>query len=337
MFCRSEENLTSEHVFPAFMGGDLEVPDGSCERCNRGFGRCETTIKNSTILLRNLLQIENRYGDVPSAKVDIEIRGVDAAGLFGFREGTGEVRLSDVVVEKEIAEGKKHRQGVFISQESAEKFVERASARGEQVKEQDLPRELVLDASSTLTLPFAFSLETRKVVAKIALAAIAHEYGLAYALSRQFDDLRQVLAIDNAQDLPVRIFANQSFMAVHSRTAYQHSVVCHLNPRAKRGCALVTLFGGLSYTVEVTRNYAERLSRQFSIVYDAAAKTRLTPAVVQEDEVVGLIRKVLSSESKFEDRDAVDKQWFPLIHAYCAGIGVRAERLTAPEPGPHSK
>jgi hypothetical protein len=26
MFCKSEEDLTREHVFPAFMGGELTVP-----------------------------------------------------------------------------------------------------------------------------------------------------------------------------------------------------------------------------------------------------------------------------------------------------------------------
>jgi hypothetical protein len=314
------------------MGGELQVPDGSCRRCNEEFGRCEAAIKDSTKFLLNLLQIENRYGDVPSAKVDVEIRGISSEGLFGYREGTGEVNLSDVVIEKETAEGKKQREGFFISKESAEKFLARARARGDHVNERQVPEDLVLDASYTLTLPFAFSVDTRKVVAKIALGAIAYQYGLEYALSSQFDDLRQVLAKGNAQDLRVRIFANHSFMAAHSRTAYQHSVMCHLSAGAKRGCALVTLFGGLSYTVEVTRNYAGRISRQFSIFYDAAAKTPLNPIVLADE--MALIRKVLSAESKFEDRDAVNKQWFPIIAAYCADAGVQVERITTPDFDP---
>jgi hypothetical protein len=172
----------------------------------------------------------------------------------------------------------------------------------------------------------------RKVVARIALAALAHHYGLQYALSIQFDELRDILAKNSAQDLPVRIFANDSFMAAHSRTAYQHSVMCYLNARAKRGCALVTLFGGLSYTVEVTRCYTDRISRQFSIFYDAAAKRPLNPIVLADE--LALIRKVLSAETKFENWDAIDKQWFPIIAAYCAEIGVDVERIRADAPPP---
>src|SRR5438876_7732619 len=52
-----------------------------------------------------------------------------------------------------------------------------------------------------LTLAFCTSLETRKVVAKIALASIAHQYGVSYALSPQFDHLRQVRAASATSSL----------------------------------------------------------------------------------------------------------------------------------------
>ena len=48
LFCRSEEKLTDEHVFPAFMGGELEVRNGSCERCNCDFGVAEAAMKGAT-------------------------------------------------------------------------------------------------------------------------------------------------------------------------------------------------------------------------------------------------------------------------------------------------
>ena len=72
MFCGSKDNLTREHVFPAFMGGELEAPDGSCNRCNREFATWEGEIKKETALLLHLLQIKNRYDDVPRAKVDVK-------------------------------------------------------------------------------------------------------------------------------------------------------------------------------------------------------------------------------------------------------------------------
>ena len=129
MFCRLEVNLTVEHVFPAFMGGELEVRDGSCKRCNVEAGSYEAALKDNTKFLLNLLDIENRYGDVPAARVKVEIRGIDTKRLFGLRDGNGEISLSDVVIEN-MPDGRKRREGFFVSKESGEKFVQRARAIG---------------------------------------------------------------------------------------------------------------------------------------------------------------------------------------------------------------
>jgi hypothetical protein len=67
IFCRSDKNLTNEHVFPAFMGGRLEARRASCDKCNRIFGVAEAAIKDATTPLLNLLRIKNRYGKVPNA------------------------------------------------------------------------------------------------------------------------------------------------------------------------------------------------------------------------------------------------------------------------------
>lgn len=325
MFCKSEEDLTREHVFPAFMGGELSVHDGSCKRCNGEFGKWESVIRDSTKFLLNLLQIENRNGEVPTARVEVEIRGMDAKGLFGKREADGTISLSDVVVPSLEPDGKKHRQGFFVSKESAERFIDRSRARGEKTTELPVPEEIVLDASYTQTLPFVFTLEARKVAAKIALASIAYKYGVPYALSAQFDALRQVRIATTEKEMPLRVFCNKNFMAAHARNAYQHSVMCYLSAGKKKGWALVTLFGGLSYVVEVTGNYEERSSRLFSIFYDAALKKPLNPVVLADEMTI--IGEVLSKDSVFEDRDAVDEQWFPILAAYCADAGITLERI----------
>lgn len=325
MFCRSETDLTREHVFPAFMGGELTVPDGSCKRCNGEFGKWESVIRDNTKFLLNLLQIENRSGEVPTARVEVEIRGMDAKGLFGKREADGTISLSDVVVSSMEPDGKKHRKGFFISKASAEKFIERAHARGEKTTELPMPEEVVLDASYTQTLPFVFTLEARKVAAKIALAAIAYKYGVSYALSPQFDVLRSVRTATTEKEMPLRVFCNKNFMSAHTRNAHQHSVICYLSAGKKKGWALVTLFGGLSYVVEVTPNYDERSSRLFSIFYDAALKKPLNPVVLADEMTI--IGDVLSKNSIFEDRDAVDEQWFPILAAYCADVGIELERI----------
>jgi hypothetical protein len=325
MFCRSEDNLTSEHVFPAFMGGELEVPDGSCSRCNGEFAIWEGEIKKETALLLHLLQIENRYGDVPRAKVDVKIRGIELEGLSGLREPDGTINLQEKVQENVKSDGKKHREGFFVSEQSAEKFIARARTRGEKTTELPVPEEVVYDATFRLTLRFCMSLEVRKVVAKIALASIAYKYGVAYALSPQFDRLRQIRTAKSPIGLPLSIFCNKTFMTAQTRAAHQHSVICYLSAGLKKGWIIVTLFGGLTYAVEVTDNYEENSSRQFSIFYDASKKEPFNPVLLANE--MSLVRTALSKETVFENREAIDAQWSPIIEAYCADAGVTLERI----------
>jgi len=40
-----------------------------------------------------------------------------------------------------------------------------------------------------------------------------------------------------------------------------------------------------------------------------------------------LIGHALSPASKFESRDAIDEQWFPLIAAFCEQKGIALERI----------
>jgi hypothetical protein len=138
IFCGSEEDLTNEHVFPAFMGGDLEVRDGSCRTCNKDFGIAEAALKRATIPLLNLLRIENRYGVVPNAALNVEIRGLDLKSLPGFMDGKGEINLVNVVRDSIAEDGRKLRQGFFLKKEDGERFAERAIAQGREVRDRDV-------------------------------------------------------------------------------------------------------------------------------------------------------------------------------------------------------
>jgi hypothetical protein len=174
-------------------------------------------------------------------------------------------------------------------------------------------------------LPFAFSVAARKVAAKIALAAVAYEYGCSFALTPQFDFLRQCRTATAPQGMRVWIFANEGFAGAQTRTAHQHSVMCYLSAGMRQGWAVVTLFGGIFYLVELTRAYSESTSRHFSIFYDAATKERMNPVVLADE--MTLIGHVLSPATEFEDREAVYDQWHPIVSAFCAQKGLIAERL----------
>jgi hypothetical protein len=331
IFCRSEGDLTDEHVFPAFLGGDLEVRNGSCDRCNRDFSVAEAALKQAITPLLNLLQIENRDGVVPNAPMTADIRGLDMKSLPAFRDANGEINLSNIVRESTTEDGRKLRQGFFLTKEAGDRFAERGRAKGAQVKELDVPREIVIEAEYKITLPFVGALETRKIAAKIALAAIAFQYGPAFALAPPFDNLRKARLATKTKDLRVWFFANQGFMGGHIRTAHQHSVMCYLSAGMRKGWALVMLFGGLSYLVEVTTDYGEPESKQFSIFYDAASKARINPIVLADE--MTLIGHVLSPATKFEDHNAIDDQWFPIMSEFCRQKGFAVQRLGRADAG----
>src|SRR5262245_48607772 len=129
MFCSSPDNLTDEHVFPAFMGGELEVKNGSCVQCNAEFGLAEAELKDPITPLLNLLPIGNRYDVVPNAQLRANIRGFDLKSLPAFIDGKGQIILSDVVRTSVTDEGRLLRQGFFLTREASKRFVERARAK----------------------------------------------------------------------------------------------------------------------------------------------------------------------------------------------------------------
>ncbi len=118
IFCGSEDNLTDEHIFPAFMGGELKVPNGSCDRCNREYGIAEAALKQATIPLLNLLQVKNRDGVVPNAPLSAQIRGLDMKNLPAFMDGKGAIQLLDKVEPTITPEGRQVRQGFLLPKEA---------------------------------------------------------------------------------------------------------------------------------------------------------------------------------------------------------------------------
>jgi HNH endonuclease len=68
LFCEKEyEKLSNEHVFPAALGGNLELRDGVCTNCNNEFSKFERVLAKELGPIRLLLNIPDRYGDIPSA------------------------------------------------------------------------------------------------------------------------------------------------------------------------------------------------------------------------------------------------------------------------------
>lgn len=323
IFCRATENLTDEHVFPAFMGGQIVVKDGSCGRCNGEYAVMEGTLQKEMAPLIHLLRIKNRYGVVRNTNINAEIRGLDMKQLKGFINAEGQITVFDKVVDWVREDGRQIKSGFFMTS-NAEKFVERVRAKGREVIEREVPEQIVIDAEYTLTLRFAFSVEARKIAAKIALTALAYRYGVEYALLPQFDELRNVRTATGHKDIRVWVLANEGLMEANLRTAYEHSVIAYLSAEWRRGWAVVSLFGGIMYRVDLSTDYPDA-NLQFSIFYDAVTQERTNPILLADEKT--LVGHMLSPASKFEDRDALDAQFYPIVSEFCVQKGITVERV----------
>jgi hypothetical protein len=91
---------------------------------------------------------------------------MDLEGLSGLREPDGTINLWEKVQETVKQDGKKHHEGLFVSEQSAEKFIRRARARGDKTTELAVPQDLVYDASFRLTLAFSRSVKPAKSLQK---------------------------------------------------------------------------------------------------------------------------------------------------------------------------
>src|SRR5262249_46962874 len=118
---------------------------------------------------------------------------------------------------------------------------------------------------------------------------------------------------------------NEVFARNELRKPRQHSVLTHLSAGMHKGWSIVTLFGGLSYIVELTDQFEERQSRSFSLHYDADIKRVYRPVILLDE--FNLIGEVLSPDTKFETQDAVDEQWYKIIEADCNDRGLDVSRI----------
>src|ERR1017187_3831274 len=109
LFCLHEGEggsvrFTDEHVFPAALGGNLTVRDGSCDSCNHANSKFEQALAVELTPIRMLLQIPDRYGNVPSTAATIITPEKNYSGRV---EGDGSVVLKPLVTVETDEQGKR--------------------------------------------------------------------------------------------------------------------------------------------------------------------------------------------------------------------------------------
>jgi hypothetical protein len=327
IFCRSHDPLTREHVFPASLGCNLALPNAACAKCNNTFGHTfEAGFLRDTEVLRNVLSIPNRDGQVPTARVKAEVEGINLPVL---RRADGEVELRNYVQEIRLEGGGLERRGFFVRPVDAENFERNAIARGNRAVAVNHPTDVVIAPVSDVPLQFVLSANARRLAAKIALVAVASEFGAEFVSSVVFDALRGYISNENGP-CPVRLFFNEQFAASQLRSAHQLGVVAHLSAGMGRGWAAIVLFGGLFYIVQLTEAFGERESRSFSIHYDVQAGREYCPVVLHSE--MDLLGTVLSHQTRFENLAATAEYWRTLIEPICVARGDTMSQLTELAP-----
>ena len=104
-------------------------------------------------------------------------------------------------------------------------------------------------------------------VAKIAYMGLAFRAGVNVARSGAFDELRTYILSGTGKPLS-RLFVHQRFMNAMHQGPHQHSIVIAARHDRRRVDAIVRLFGGICYFVEMSDHY-DGADFFATVVYDA--------------------------------------------------------------------
>jgi HNH endonuclease len=305
LFCRHEfEKLTDEHVFQAAIGGKLVVKDATCEECNHGISKqYEQEIAGRFVHFRRILDIKDRRGKTPTIEITLNIDGQERlAALYG----DGQVVLCPRVTET-VHEGVVETVYENLPESAKENLRKKAKEEGIELIEEWKPGGEV-EASFSGGLDFLTSEGMVRFVAKIAYTALALRMGVAVAHSDSFNEIREFINAGGRGSL-VRLFLNDEFLTQSAHGLHQHSVVLAGRNDKRSVDAVVRLFGGLSYMVNLSTQY--RGADFFdTLVYDAqrgeinkALATHLQSEIVQ-------IETLQADKNTIWDDQQKSGEWF---------------------------
>jgi hypothetical protein len=168
--------FTDEHVFAAALGGNLIVNDGSCDVCNHGNSKFEQALAGELTPIRMLLQIPDRYGNVPQTAATI----VTPEKTYDGRvKGDGSVVVKPIVTEEKNEKGEREFVHRFLTDAQKEKLREQAKKKGKQLIETGPGDPVTAEVHIGGDLMVIGSPEGLRAVAKIAYVGLAHLVGVS--------------------------------------------------------------------------------------------------------------------------------------------------------------
>jgi hypothetical protein len=324
IFCLEEKELTEEHVFPAALGGGLAVPDSVCEKDNNGFSKAfEQVLFQELRPIRLTFQIPDRYGVVPAADATIHVGGEKFAGRV---QSDGVVQVKPVVKESRGPDGSRELHGAFLTEAIKKDWAAKV----------DEGKFIVIDAPSGGPieaevhvggdLEICSGPEGLRNAAKIAFVGLAYKFGVKTAQSKAFDAVRAFILTGEGEKIS-RLFIADRFMEAVQIGPHQHSIILAARNRQRRVDAIVRLFGGMCYFVNLSATY-DGVDFYNTLAYDASrGEINGTLQTVLDAEFRQIEDVANSNDTVWDDRTAWGKR---LTQFMDAAAKAYAERKAKP-------
>jgi hypothetical protein len=263
IFCLKERELTDEHVFPAALGGVLVLKESVCAVCNNGFSKFEQPLAAELTPIRLILQIPDRRGEIPQAAATVKTQDKEYEARV---KGDGRVQLKPII-EITMDEGVKEVWYKFATERQKEKLRQEAREKGRQFIETGpgKPEDAEVHLGGELeAIGSEVGLRTASKIAYVGLAYIA---GAKLATTDSFNEIRAYV-LEGTGKPTSRLFVHERFMGAVQQGPHQHSLIIAGRHDKGRVDAIVRLFGGLCYFVQLSEHYggADFVA---TLVYDA--------------------------------------------------------------------
>lgn len=253
IFCPTEEgHLSQEHVFPAALGGTLELDNAVCTSCNNDFSKFEQMLAQELAPIRFVLQIPDRRGEVPRVEATVKTASKEYAARL---EGNGKLVMKPIVTEVVGETGKREFVHQFITARQRQKLEQDAKEKGLEIIETGPgdPEEGEVHFGGELR--YIGSSEGLRTAAKIAFVGLAFRAGVVLAESDAFQNVRTYIKEGSSGTPCSRLFFNVGYMDAVQQGPHQHSLTLAGRRDKGRVDAIVRLFGGLCYFVELSASY----------------------------------------------------------------------------------
>ena len=306
VYCNSTNELTEEHIFPDALGGRATVAEMVCRGCNNRFPHeFEQEFVKGFFLIRFLLRVPSRRGGIETIPAEVVI---DGAARTATVSRSGGIAVPTLKVEEAESNGEARIIYRIFSREAADTLCHAATTRGWNLNQgRALLREI--QAVVNVDLRFITSLEAHRTVAKIAYTGFAARAGRHVAESHDFTTVRNFIARGEGPS-PTRLFLNHNVADRFQLGPHHHAIVLACDGQTHIAHAMVVIFGGLFYLVELTSQCVVNVFQSYG--YNSQTGNEDPVIVAQSDNERLMVQDILWGNTVWNDYGQSLNSSFPI-------------------------